>query len=301
MKKNMLLFLVLVLLAVTLSGCDTTLSSLNETAPQEPAIAWEDMERVEVYLPDFEDEWKADWEAFYEEYKDVVIVVTGVVGNVQYNRTMEEIPVSYAADGRFGKVTVKFDAADRTEQIMELNFDEHVVMEGVLVQPQPTTKYSDKIYKPRDITLEHGKLLEWSEREYPMLFAFDMEPVFEETKAELLEKHSFVKNIEFRVERSQSGTIDRLRFITDVEPGTDPQEVLAYADYGVRLLNENARKIDSDLAPSTGDSYGGLYQKHRMGVWVRPEGVVEAHNKYYVFEWVSARVGSQIKLQKMYR
>lgn len=293
MKRLMCVFAAFVICVTALAGCDLESTA---PAPTETQPNLEEMERVDVYLPDFEDEYKADWKAFYERYKDVVIVVTGVVGNVQYNRTMKGIPISQASDGRFGQVTIEFDDADRTEQIMGLNFDEHVVMEGILVQPRTPNSP-----KPSKIVLEHGKLLEWSEREYRLLLNFDIEPAFEETKTELLGKYPFVKNIEFRVERSQSDTIDRLRFITDVESGTDPQEVLAYADYGVRLLNENARKIDSTLAPSTGDSYGGLYQKHYMGVWVRPEGVVEARNKYYVFEWVSARVGLQIKLQKAYR
>lgn len=92
-----------------------------------------------------------------------------------------------------------------------------------------------------------------------------------------------------------------MKFITDVEPGTDAKDVLAYAEYAVHLLNENARKVDDTIAPSTGDSYGGLYRNNYLSVWVRPEGVVENRNKYYIFHVVSARVGNTIKLQKAYQ
>lgn len=34
---------------------------------------------------------------------------------------------------------------------------------------------------------------------------------------------------------------------------------------------------------------------------VRPEGVVEAQNKYYIFDVISARIGDTIDLQKAYQ
>ena len=90
-------------------------------------------------------------------------------------------------------------------------------------------------------------------------------------------------------------------FVTDVEPGTDAKEVLAYAEYAVRLLNENARKVDDTIAPSTGDSYGGLYKNNYLSILIRPEGVVEARKKYYIFDSISARIGDTIDLEKAYR
>ena len=294
-KMNYLLLAILLMFTVVLSGCELSSMSTLET----PTFNMDEMERVDVYLPDFEEECKADWKAFYEKYKDVVIVVTGRVSNNALNAAVKDFRVIQGGDGRGAFIHMKFDEEDKTEQVMNLQYGENIVMEGVLVQPKGTGTL-----KPSNITLEHCKLLEWSERINRMKLSFDITPAFEETKAELLEKYPFVKNIEFRVEPSNEDemeAIDRLRFITDVEPGTDPQEVLAYANYGIKLLNENARKIDDTLAPSSGDTYGGLYRVHYMGVWIRPKGVVEAHNKYYVFEWVTARVGQTLTLQKAYR
>ncbi len=303
MKKIMCLFLILVLCLAVFAACGT--NSVNNASQSEQQILREDMERIEIYLPDFEDEWKKDkkegnWQAFYERYKDKVLVFKDA--KVTYNHLddyMNYLDIGQGGDGRYGSARFFIDEEDKTDEIMNFSYGENVVVEGILRQPEKT--YA----KPFYLEIEHTKLIEHSAWENPLYLSIDMAPVFEETKAELLKKYSFVKNIEFSVERTgKEGTVlssDNMKFITDVKPGTDAKEVLAYAEYAVHLLNENARKVDETIAPSTGDSYGGLYKYNYLSVWVRPEGVVEAQNKYYIRHVVSARVGNTIKLQKAYQ
>lgn len=303
MKKIMCLLLVLMSCLVVLTACGTNTAnneSQNESQ-QEEELSWEDMERIEIYLPDFEDEWKkakkdGDWLAFYERYKDKVLVFRDAEVTANHlDDHMKYLRAGQGGDGRYGSAHFFFDEEDKTEEVMNLPMQEKVVLEGILQQPEKT--YA----RPLNLIIEHTKLIEHSAWENPFLLPIDMEPVFEETKAELLNKYSFIKKIEFLIQKSQSGKHEDIKFITDVEPGTDAKEVLAYADYAVRLLNENARKVDDTIAPSTGDSYGGLYKYNYISVWVRPEGVVEAQNKYYIFDVISARVGNTIDLQKAYR
>lgn len=301
MKKLMCLLLILVLCVSVLCACGTNTAN-NESQQEEQQISWEDMERIEIYLPDFEDEWKKDkkennWQAFYERYKDKVLVFRDaeVEGNHLDAAHMNYIRISQGGDGRHASAYFYFDEENKTEDVMNLPMQESVVVEGILQQPEKT--YAKPLY----LNIEHTKLIEHSAWENPFLLPIDMEPVFEETKAELVKKYSFIKKVEFAINKSKSGRSENMDFITDVEPGTDAKEVLDYADYAVRLLNENARKVDETIAPSTGDSYGGLYKYNYLSVMVRPEGVVEAQNKYYIFHTVSARVGNTIKLQKAYR
>lgn len=301
MKKIMCLLLILVLCVSVLCACGTNTAN-NESQQEEQQISWEDMERIEIYLPDFEDEWRKDakegnWQAFYEKYKDKVLVFRDaeVEGNHLDSAHMNYIDISQGGDGRRKSAHFFFDEEDKNEEVMTLPMQENVVVEGILKQPEQT--YAKPLY----LEIEHTKLIEHSAWENPFLLPIDMEPVFEETKAELVKKYSFIKKIEFEIRKSTSGRSENMDFITDVEPGTDAKEVLDYADYAVRLLNENARKVDETIEPSTGDSYGGLYKYNYLSVMVRPEGVVEAQNKYYIFHTVSARVGNTIKLQKAYR
>ncbi|MBE7039815.1 MAG: hypothetical protein E7398_03690 [Ruminococcaceae bacterium] len=303
MKKIMCLLLILVLCLGVLSACGT--NSENNSPQEEQQISWEDMERIEIYLPDFEDEWKKDkkegnWQAFYERYKDKVLVFNDAsVSSNRLNSYENYLKIFQDGDGRGGWLRCYFDEEDKTDEIVNLPDKENISVEGILKQPEKT--YAKPLY----LEIEHTKLIEHSAWENPLYLSIDMEPVFEETKAELLKKYSFVNNIEFSVERiGKEGTVlssNNMDFITDVEPGTDAKEVLEYAEYAVRLLNENARKVDETIEPSTGDSYGGLYKYNYLSVMVRPEGVVEAQNKYYIFHTVSARVGNTIKLQKAYR
>ena len=303
MKKIMCLLLILVLCLGVLSACGTT--SENNPPQQEQQVSWEDMEKIEIYLPDFEDEWRKDakegnWQAFYERYKDKVLVFRdGEVQDNQLNSYNNYIRISQGGDGRHASARFLFDAEDKTEEIVNLPDRENISVEGILQQPEKT--YAKPLY----LFIEHTKLIEHSAWENPLYLPIDMEPVFEETKAELLRKYSFVKNIEFSVERTgKEGTVlssDDMTFITDVEPGTDAKEVLAYAEYAVRLLNENARKVDETIEPSTGDSYGGLYKNNYLSILIRPEGVVETRKKYYIFDTISARIGDTIDLEKAYR
>ena len=299
MKKIMCLLLILVLCLAVLSACGT--NPANNASQQEQQIAWEDMERIEIYLPDFEDEWKKDskegnWLAFYERYKDKVLVFRDA--EVTYNHLddyMNYLDIGQGGDGRYGSARFFFDEEDKTDEIMNFSYGENVVVEGILKQPEKT--YAKPLY----LEIEHTKLIEHSAWENPFLLPIDMAPVFEETKAELVKKYAFIKKVEFEINKSTSGRHEDIRFITDIEPGTDAKEVLAYADYAARLLNENARKVDETIAPSTGDSYGGLYKYNYLSIWARPEGVVEAQNKYYIFDVISARIGDTINLQKAYR
>lgn len=307
MKKVIISIIIgFVIILLGFSFLNTAVNSDKEKLQQEQQIARENMERIEVFLPDLEEELQKDskegnWMAFYERYKDKVLVFKNaeVEGNHLASAHMKYISISQGGDGQRKLAHFYFDEDDKTEEVMNLPMQENVVVEGILQQPEQT--YA----KPLHIFIEHTKLIEHSAWENPLYLSIDMEPIFEETKAELLEKYSFVKNIEFKVERiGKEGTVlssDNMDFITDVEPGTDAKEVLAYAEYAVRLLNENARKVDETIEPSTGDSYGGLYKYNYLSVMVRPEGVVEAQNKYYIFHTVSARVGNTIKLQKAYR
>lgn len=300
MKKIMCLLLILLSCLAVLAACGTN-TATNESQQKEE-ISWEDMERIEIYLPDFEEELKKDWKdgdwlAFYERYKDKVLVFRDgeVEGNHLDSAHMKYLRVSQGGDGRHASAHFFFDEEDKTEEVINLPMQENVILEGMLRQPEKT--YA----KPLDLEIEHTKLIEHSAWENPFLLHIDMQPIFEETKAELLSKYSFVKKIEFFIQKSQSGKYEDIKFITDVEPGTDAKEVLAYADYAVRLLNENARKVDDTIAPSTGDSYGGLYKYNYLSILARPEGVVEAQNKYYIHDTISARVGDTINLQKAYR
>ncbi len=296
----MCLLLILVLCLGVLSACTT--NSSNNTQEQEEQISREDMERIEIYLPDFEDEWKKDkkednWQAFYERYKDKVLVFRDaeVEGNHLSSAHMNYIDISQGGDGRRKSAYFYFDEEDKTEEVLNLPMQENVVVEGILKQPERT------FAKPLYLEIEHTKLIEHSALENPFLLPIDMEPVFEETKSELIKKYSFIKKVEFVIHKSTNGRHEDIKFITDVEPGTDAKEVLAYAEYAARLLNENARKVDDTIAPSTGDSYGGLYKYNYLSIWARPEGVVEAQNKYYIFDVISARIGDTINLQKAYR
>lgn len=308
-KKMIYMLLAFVLCVVVLAGCGTNTPPAKETMPpQEQKVAWEDMERVDVFLPDLEEEFKADWKAFYEKYKDVVLVVTGRVQDNRLDKISNEFAVSQGGTTLSGKKTAAqvimlFDEVDRTDELLRLPNRENVVLEGVL-KPLEENNIRHNV-KPLKLVLVHSKLIEHSPWVNNFYFDYDITPAFEETKTELLSKYPFVTNIEFSVVRTGKDgdflSSDDLRFITDVKTGTDPKLVLDYADYAVRLLNENTRKIDSTFAPSTGDSYGGLYKRHYLSVWVRPEGVVEARNKYYIFDVVSDRVGKVIQLQKAYR
>lgn len=303
MKKIMCLLLVLMLSLVVLTACGT--NTANNESQQEAEISWEDMERIEVFLPDLEDELKkdskdGDWLAFYERYKDKVLVFNNArVSSNELNSHENYLKIFQGGNGSGGWLRCYFDEEDKTDEVMNLPDRENVVVEGILQQPEKT--YAKPLY----LAIEHTKLIEHSAWENPLYLQIDMEPVFEQTKTELLSKYSFVKNIEFSVRRTgEEGSVlssDDIEFITDVEPGTDAKEVLAYADYAVRLLNENARKVDDTIASSTGDSYGGLYRNNYISVLVRPEGVVEARNKYYIFDSISARIGDTINLQKAYR
>jgi len=295
----MYLLLILVLCLGVLSACGT--NSSNNNQEQEEKISWEDMERVEIYLPDFEDEWKKDkkednWQAFYEKYKDKVLVIKDA--EVTYNHlddSMNYLDIGYGADGRYGSARFFFDEEDRTDEIMNFSYGEKVIVEGILKQPEQT--YA----KPFYLEIEHTKLIEHSAWENPFFLPIDMEPVYAETEAELIKNYSFIKKVEFKTRKSPSGRNEDIEFITDIEPGTDAKEVLDYADYAARLLNENARKVDDTIAPSTGDSYGGLYKYNYLCIMARPEGVVEAQNKYYILDTISARIGDTINLQKAYR
>lgn len=298
MKKTMCLLLILVLCVSVLCACGT--STANNQS-QEEQIAREDMERIEIYLPDFEDEWKKDkkednWQAFYERYKDKVLVFRDAEVTANHlGDSMQYLRAGKGGDGRYGSAHFFFDDEDKTEEVISLPMQENVVLEGILKQPEQT--YA----KPLNLEIEHTKLIEHSAWENPFLLPIDMKPVFEETKTELIKKYSFIKKVEFEINKSTSGRHEDIRFITDIEPGTDAKEVLAYADYAARLLNENARKVDETIAPSTGDSYGGLYKYNYLSIWARPEGVIEAQNKYYIFDVISARIGDTINLQKAYR
>ena len=300
MKKIMCLLLILVLCLGVLAACGT--NSANNESQQEEQISREDMERIEIYLPDFEEELKKDskegnWQAFYERYKDKVLVFRDaeVEGNHLDAAHMNYIRISQGGDGRHASAYFYFDEENKTEDVMNLPMQENVVVEGILQQPE-------KPYaKPLYLNIEHTKLIEHSAWENPFLLSFDIEPVYAETEAELVKKYSFIKKVEFETRKSPSGRNEDIYFITDIEPGTDAKEVLAYADYAARLLNENARKVDETIAPSTGDSYGGLYKYNYIHIWARPEGVVEAQNKYYIFDVLTARVGNTIDLQKAYR
>lgn len=295
----MCLLLILVLCVSVLCACGTSIAS-NESQ-QEEKISWEDMERVEIYLPDFEDEWKKDakegnWEAFYERYKDKVLVFRDAEVTANHlSDSMQYLRAGKGGDGRYGSAHFFFDDEDKTEEVISLPMQENVVLEGILKQPEQT--YA----KPLNLEIEHTKLIEHSAWENPFLLSFDIEPVYAETEAELIKKYSFIKKVEFETRKTTSGRNEDIYFITDIEPGTDAKEVLAYADYAVRLLNENARKVDETISPSTGDSYGGLYKYNYIHIWARPEGVVEAQNKYYIFDVLTARVGNTIDLQKAYR
>lgn len=300
MKKIMCLLLILVLCLGVLAACGTN-SANNESQQEEQQISWEDMERIEIYLPDFEEELKKDskegnWQAFYERYKDKVLVFRdGEVQDNQLNSYNNYIRISQGGDGRHASARFLFDDEDKTEEIVNLPDRENISVEGILQQPEKT--YAKPLY----LFIEHTKVIEHSAWENPFLLPIDMEPVFKETKAELIKKYSFIKKVEFETRKTTSGHNEDIYFITDIEPGTDAKEVLAYADYAVRLLNENARKVDDTIAPSTGDSYGGLYKYNYIHIWARPEGVVEAQNKYYIFDVLTARVGNTIDLQKAYR
>lgn len=291
--------MILVLCVSVLCACGTSIAS-NESQ-QEEKISWEDMERVEIYLPDFEDEWKKDakegnWEAFYERYKDKVLVFRDAEVTANHlSDSMQYLRAGKGGDGRYGSAHFFFDDEDKTEEVISLPMQENVVLEGILKQPEQT--YA----KPLNLEIEHTKLIEHSAWENPFLLSFDIEPVYAETEAELIKKYSFIKKVEFETRKTTSGRNEDIYFITDIEPGTDAKEVLAYADYAVRLLNENARKVDETISPSTGDSYGGLYKYNYIHIWARPEGVVEAQNKYYIFDVLTARVGNTIDLQKAYR
>lgn len=301
MKKTMCLLLILILCLGVLSACGANPAN-NESQQEEQQISWEDMERIEIYLPDFEDEWKKDkkegnWQAFYERYKDKVLVFRDaeVEGNHLDAAHMNYIDISQGGDGRRKSAHFYFEEKDKTEEVLNLPMQENVVVEGILKQPEKT--YAKPLY----LEIEHTKLIEHSAWENPLLLPIDMEPVYAETEAELIKKYSFIKKVEFKTRKSPSGRNEDIEFITDIEPGTDAKEVLDYADYAARLLNENARKVDETIAPSTGDSYGGLYKYNYICIMARPEGVVEAQNKYYILDTISARIGDTINLQKAYR
>lgn len=304
MKNMMYLFLALALCAMLFAGCTT--SSVEETEPvQEQTVAWEDMERVEVFLPDLEEEFKTDWKAFYEQYKDVVLVVSDgeVEGNHLESISSQYLRVSQGGGGRHASARFLFDESDKTDEVLNLPMQETVTLEGVLQPPtEDNIKYNSK---PLYIFIEHCKLIEHSPWENPLYLSFDITPAFEETKAELLEKYSFVTSIEFSVVRSgKDGEFlsgDEIYFETEVAAGTDPKETLEYADYAARLLNANAKKLDPTIASSTAASYGGLYKKHYMLIRAYKEGTKEAWKDYYIHHVVSAREGNKIQLQKAYR
>ena len=299
MKKIICLLLILVLCIGVLAACGT--NSANNESQQEQQISREDMERIEIYLPDFKEELKKDskegnWQAFYEKYKDKVLIFKGArVSSNRLDSYENYLKIFQGGDGRGDWLRCYFDEEDLTNEIVNLPDKENISVEGILKQPEKT--YAKPLY----LEIEHTKLIEHSAWENPLLLPIDMEPVYAETKAELTKKYSFIKKVEFETRKSQNEVTEDIYFITDIEPGTDAKEVLAYADYAVRLLNENARKVDETIAPSTGDSYGGLYRNNYIHIWARPEGVVEAQNKYYIFDVLTARVGNTIDLQKAYR
>ena len=167
MKKTMCLLLVLMLILVVLTACGTN-TATNESQQKEE-ISWEDMERIEIYLPDFEDEWKkakkdGDWLAFYERYKDKVLVFKDA--EVTYNNldgTMNYLDIGYGADGRYGSAHFFFDEEDKTDEIMNFSYGEKVVVEGILRQDVKT--YAKPLY----LEIEHTKLIEHSAWEKPFL------------------------------------------------------------------------------------------------------------------------------------
>lgn len=106
MKKIMFLLLILVLCVSVLCACGTNTAN-NESQQEEQQISWEDMERIEIYLPDFEDEWKKDkkennWQAFYERYKDKVLVFNDASVSANYldSPHMNYLLILHGGDGK---------------------------------------------------------------------------------------------------------------------------------------------------------------------------------------------------------
>ena len=90
MKKVIISIIIgFVIILLGISFLNTAVNSNKEKLQQEQQIAREDMERIEVFLPDLEEELQKDskegnWMAFYERYKDKVLVFMD--SSVSYNR-----------------------------------------------------------------------------------------------------------------------------------------------------------------------------------------------------------------------
>lgn len=67
--------------------------------------------------------------------------------------------------------------------------NENISLEGILKQPEKT--YAKPLY----LEIEHTKVIEHSPWENPLYLSIDMEPVFEETKAELLKSILLLKTL----------------------------------------------------------------------------------------------------------
>ena len=157
----MCLLLILVLCLGVLSACTT--NSSNNTQEQEEQISREDMEKIEIYLPDFEDEWKKakkedNWQAFYERYKDKVLVFRDaeVEGNHLSSAHMNYIDISQGGDGRRKSAYFYFDEEDKTEEVLNLPMQENVVVEGILLAAVGVAHAFISIVKDRLISFMIG-------------------------------------------------------------------------------------------------------------------------------------------------
>lgn len=302
-KQVLISAVALFTLVIALTGCNVNIDTSQNKQPSETPISMENMERVDVYLPDLDEEWKDDFRAFYEKYEDKVIVITGQSGyNHLTSASTKYAEATQGGGGRFGCVRLLFDEADKTEQVMNLEYGDNIVVEGILVQPR--TKNSPK---PSHIELEHCKLLDWATWENRMLLKADITSAFEETKAELLKKYSFVKNIDFELQYSDGlksngkyATND-IGFDTEVVTGTLSKDVLAYANDAARLLNNNYHKIDDSITLSDDTYYGDLYKNVYMLIKIYPEGMKGQTERYYIYHVLSSRRGKIIKLEKTYQ
>lgn len=79
-----------------------------------------------------------------------------------------------------------------------------------------------------------------------------------------------------------------------VDDATSPESALDFADTVVRQLNLYACMQDSNIAPSSKDFYGGLYEEYTALVGVAPASKVNNPDEWFVYD---AIVGGKVMLK----
>ena len=298
---NRISFVLIVCLLITMmSACEM---------PNVDVASSQEKERMEVDLIELSDEHKKttilNYDEFYQKYENKILVISGKVSSNHLNKpgekyiNLSQLPYSeeYVKQHNYnvpsGSIYLSFREEDLTDQVKNLIEGDQITVEGTLSPEWDTTA-----------VLENCKLTSFSAYVNPKEITFDINTLFANTKPDITDpaKYPFVNQTDFSFDKSGPYT-QHIRFCSELKAGTNPQTALDYAYQVLESLNKHAQELDNSLASSSETSYGGLYDKVDIGIYIWPEGKKSYTDEYYIFQTVGNYIDSraQIKLQRKYR